>query len=75
MKIEVLMDHPNGPHVLCPIEDPGAVEDALPEGWTVGWSWCMSPPEALQADGRWLLALMRPDWNPFNADLIVTRDE
>lgn len=58
-QIEVLMDHPSGPRVLCPVDDPGAVEDALPEGWTVGWSWCMSRPEDRQDDGRWLLALER----------------
>jgi len=71
-RIEVLMDHPRGPRVLCPVGDPGEVEDALPEGWTVGWSWCMSQPEDQQADGRWLLSISRLDEPP--GELVVEYD-
>lgn len=59
MKIEVLMGHPKGPHVLCPVDNPTQVEEALPEGWCVGDHWWCSSPDAKQEDGRWLLPLMR----------------
>lgn len=57
-KIEVMLDHPEGPRVLCPVDDPGAVEDALPYGWTVGHWWTDSSIEDKQPDGRWLLKLI-----------------
>jgi hypothetical protein len=60
-QIVVLLDHPRGPSVLCPVSDPGAVEDALPDGWTVGDYWWSSSPEDQQPDGRWLLRLERLD--------------
>jgi hypothetical protein len=56
--IEVFMRE-DIPYVVAPIEDHDAVEDALPEGWTVGHSWWNTPPTARQTDGRWKLLLWR----------------
>ena len=44
------------PHIICPVDDPIAVEQAInPLGWCVGDAWWSSDPEQEQEDGRWLL--------------------
>ena len=46
------------PYVICPVEDPMKVEDAVSKhGLTVGDSWWASSAEQKQPDGRWLLYL------------------
>ncbi len=43
------------PYVIAPVDDPCAVEAALPKGWTIGNGWWASDPSQKQPDGRWLL--------------------
>lgn len=44
------------PHIICPVEDPVAVEQEINrDGWTVGENWSHSDPAQKQADGRWKL--------------------
>ncbi len=56
MKIELHMDA-RPPYVIAPVDDPVAVEAALPADRTIGDGWWSSSPDQKQIDGRWKLYL------------------